>query len=107
MYGAKFVAERRFCTFDSAPCAVNHFGSNSNPVELCPQHGSLFAQRVIVRNRCYPRVALFAIQSATTYKWIRVFHCCLRKLKFSLVLILAYYAMLFNRYIDVKKHKTY
>lgn len=52
-----------------------------HPVEFCPQRGSLFTQSVIVCNRCYPRIALFAIQSATADKLICVFHSYLCKLK--------------------------
>ena len=73
-YGAKLVAERRFCAFEPTARAINRFRRNRHPVEFCPQRGGLLTQSVIVRNRRNPRVTFFAVQTATAYKLICVFH---------------------------------
>ena len=83
MYGAKLVAERRFCSVYAAAGAVDHARRDCYPVELRPKRGGFLAQSVVVCNRCDSGVAGFAVQSAAADPLIRIFHSCLHKLKFG------------------------
>ena len=74
MYGAKLVTEGRFCALYAAAGAVDHFRRDRDPVELCPQGGSFFAQGIIVRERCDSGITFFAIQSAAAGQLVCVFH---------------------------------
>jgi len=72
MHGAEFVAERRFCALYAAAGAVYHFRRYRYAVQLCPQGSGFLAQGIVVRERCYSGVALFAVQPAAANKLIHM-----------------------------------
>ena len=63
-YGAVPVTERRLGALGSAAGAGEHFRRDRDPVELCPQGGSLLAQGVVACDRRNPGITCLAVQSA-------------------------------------------